>query len=227
MCLKNKTLVVATSGGPDSMALLDMLNTIKDDQHFHLIAAHLDHRLRPDSFREAAAIDQYCGKKQIKVVHGTWPQALHPQSGVEAAARRYRYDFLAQVMHKNAGDYLLTAHHCDDLLENILIKFIRSGDPSEMNSLQAVSGWRGALLLRPLLTLEKADLLAYVRSRGIPFVIDETNNEDEALRNRLRHQVIPVLKRENPHIGRSALRFNRRVNQMASIVARTFTQLGQ
>lgn len=225
--LENKTLVVATSGGPDSMALLDMLEELQSQYHLAIIAAHLDHQLRADSAREGEVIAAYCRDKPIKVVNGLWPTALHPQKGVEAAAREYRYHFLVQVMQENNADYLLTAHHCDDLLENILLKFIRSGNPSEMNSLQAVTKMKDRTLLRPFLSLEKETLLKYDQEKQIPYVIDETNNEDDVLRNRLRHHLVPLLKQENPQIGQNALRFINQLNLVDSLVELEFSQLGQ
>lgn len=225
--LKAKTLVVATSGGPDSMALLAMLNKIQRQYRFHLIAAHLNHRLRPDSERETEVIEAYCQNTQIEVVNAVWPENLHPQKGIEAAAREFRYAFFQRVMEAKQGDYLLTAHHCDDLLENILLKFIRSGNPSEMNSLQAVSKMHGMTLLRPLLAYEKSFLLTYDKKQNIPFVIDETNNEDDTLRNRVRHQVVPLLKKENPHLDQSALRFNEQINLFTTLIDCQFEQIEQ
>lgn len=224
--LENKTLVVATSGGPDSMALLDMLVGLQPQYHLAIIAAHLDHQLRADSAHESEIIAAYCREKPIKVVNQFWPTALHPQKGVEAAAREYRYHFLVQVMQENHADYLLTAHHCDDLLENILLKFIRSGNPSEMNSLQAVTKMKDRTLLRPFLSVEKEMLLKYDQEKHIPYVIDETNNEDDVLRNRLRHHFVPLLKQENPQIGQNALRFSNQLNLVDSLVKLEFTQLG-
>ena len=225
--LEGKTLVVATSGGPDSMALLDMVNEAKVQYHFKLIAAHFNHQLRVDSNCEDTAISSYCQTKQIEVVTGKWSKQLQPQKGIEAAARQVRYQFLTEVMKNMAGDYLLTAHHSDDLLENILLKFIRSGNPSEMNSLQPVSRMNDQILLRPLLTVEKTELLTYVEKRQIPFVIDQTNNEDDALRNRIRHRIVPLLKAENPEIKRSAWRFSKQMNLMTSLIAGDFEQIEQ
>lgn len=225
--LKNKTLVVATSAGPDSMALLDMLNTIKDKYHFRLIAAHLDHLLRPDSGQEIKIIEQYCRFRQIEVKNKQWSLNLHPQTGIEAAARNYRYTWLTKVMQENHGDYLLTAHHSDDLLENILLKFIRSGNPNEMNSLQAVGKMNNRTLLRPFLSSEKADLLAYDQKHQVPFIIDETNNENDVLRNRIRHNIVPLLKQENAQIKQSALRFSKQLNEMNSLIELEFDQLQQ
>ena len=225
--LAAKTLVVAVSGGPDSLALLDLLYQIKEQYRFRLLAAHLDHQLRLDSFKEEKVISAYCQNKSIELISEKWPKSLQPLVGVEAAARKYRYDFLVKIMRNYQGDYLLTAHHMDDLLENILLKFIRSGNPSEMNSLKAISKMQGMTLLRPLLNVQKADLLEYDKKNHIPYVIDQTNNEDDTLRNKLRHHVIPLLKKENKQIGQNALRFSKEVSLLTSIVDERFAQFDQ
>jgi len=225
--LAAKTLVVAVSGGPDSLALLDLLYQIKEQYHFRLLAAHLDHQLRPDSFKEEKVIAVYCQNKSIELINEKWPKSLQPLVGVEAAARKYRYDFLVKIMQNYQGDYLLTAHHMDDLLENILLKFLRSGNPSEMNSLKAISKMQGMTLLRPLLNVQKSELLRYDNKNHIPYVIDQTNNEDDTLRNKLRHHVIPLLKKENKQIGQNALRFSEEVSLLTSIADEKFAQLDQ
>ena len=225
--LAAKTLVVAVSGGPDSLALLDLLYQIKEQYRFRLLAAHLDHQLRLDSFKEEKVISAYCQNKSIELINEKWPKCLQPIVGVEAAARKYRYDFLVKIMHNYQGDYLLTAHHMDDLLENILLKFIRSGNPSEMNSLKAISKMQGMTLLRPLLNIQKADLLKYDKRNHIPYVIDQTNNEDDTLRNKLRHHVIPLLKKENKQIGQNALRFSKEVSLLTAIADERFAQVDQ
>ena len=225
--LAAKTLVVAVSGGPDSLALLDLLYQIKEQYRFRLLAAHLDHQLRLDSFKEEKVISAYCQNKSIELINEKWPKCLQPIVGVEAAARKYRYDFLVKIMRNYQGDYLLTAHHMDDLLENILLKFIRSGNPSEMNSLKAVSKMQGMTLLRPLLNIQKADLLKYDKRNHIPYVIDQTNNEDDTLRNKLRHHVIPLLKKENKQIGQNALRFSKEVSLLTTIADERFAQVDQ
>ena len=225
--LTGKTLVVAVSGGPDSLALLDLLYQIKKRYHFKLISAHLDHKLRSDSLEEEKVISAYCLNKSIQSVNGIWPQNLHPATGIEAAARKYRYNFLVNVMRQNQGDYLLTAHHMDDLLENILLKFIRSGNPNEMNSLRAVGKVQGMTLLRPLLSKKKDDLLLYDQKRQISYVIDKTNYEDDTLRNKLRHHVIPLLKTENKQVGQNALRFSEQVSLLTTMANKNFAQLKQ
>jgi tRNA(Ile)-lysidine synthase len=216
--LKGKKLLVAASGGPDSMALLDLLTELAKTEGCTICAAHLDHQLRADSFQESQVLQEYCQQKAISLFEAKWPKDQQPENGkgIEAAARNWRYAFLEKTDRKIGADYLLTAHHGDDLIENILIKFLRSGIPQEMNSLQAVSERGGIKLLRPLLNFEKAELLAYVQERQIPYVLDQTNLADETLRNRLRHHVLPLLKRENPKLVENANRFRQGMKQLTA-----------
>lgn len=124
-------------------------------------------------------------------------------------------------------DYLLTAHHGDDLLENILLKLIRSGNPEEMNSLQSVGKMRGITLLRPLLAYSKQELVEYDQKHRINYVVDSTNQEDETMRNRLRHHVIPLLKKENSNLLINALRFSKKMIQLTELVNEQVADIGQ
>lgn len=203
--LENRKFLLAASGGPDSMALLQMLvDEVPIDQ---LIVAHLNHQLRKDSYLETELLERFCRKNNLLLFDKKWPINLHPKSGFEAAAREYRYQFLDEVAQEVGADYLLTAHHGDDLLENILLKLIRSGDANEMSSLRPVRPWQGRLLVRPLLEFSKAQLLEFDKKRKIFYIEDSTNNEDDIQRNRLRHHVLPLLKKENPNILVNGLRF--------------------
>ena len=177
--LENKKLLVAASGGPDSMALLDMLKDLQKKQKFELIAAHFNHQSRSDSEEETRILKDYCQKNEIPLFVAKWAKNEQPKSGIEAAAREVRYNFLTKIAKNETADYLLTAHHGDDLIENILLKFIRSGNPEEMNSLQAVGVMHGVTLLRPLLSSSKQEILAYDKERGISFIVDSTNKEDD------------------------------------------------
>lgn len=223
--LKKQTIVLAVSGGPDSMALADLFRQIKDQQQIKLVVAHFDHQLRSDSYRESEIIKAYCQRNDLPFEEEKWHQ--HPQSGIEAAARTARYAYLSQVMQKYQAKYLVTAHHGDDLIENILLKFIRSGVPEEMNSLKAISKRNNFLLLRPLLTSSKQQLLAYVEKRKIDYVNDSTNFEDDTLRNRLRHHVVPLLKKENPHLIANALCYSNDMQDLTTTVQTYLNEFNQ
>lgn len=223
--LKNKKLIVASSAGPDSMALLAMLEKLRLKAGFKLIAAHFDHQLRLDSAKETELLQKFCQKNKIKFINQKWHKEDKIKSGLEAAARKARYTFLTNTVKKENGNYLLTAHHGDDLIENILLKFIRSGNPSEMNSLQEKGKMNGVTLLRPLLNFEKQELLEYDQQNKIDFIVDTTNNEDFAQRNRLRHHVVPLLKKENPHLVKNALRFSHQMTEMSELIEEKFADI--
>ncbi|MDO4912666.1 MAG: tRNA lysidine(34) synthetase TilS [Lactobacillus sp.] len=204
--LKIAKAVVAVSGGPDSMALLDMLR----QSTLPIVVAHVDHNLRADSAKESELLTKYCQRFAIPLFETKWES--HPDHGLEASARDFRYRFFADVIEKQGASYLITAHHGDDLLENILIKLIRSGNPYEMNSLAEVQQRSSYTLLRPLLTKKKAELVAYCQDHQIAYLEDSTNFEDETLRNRLRHNVIPLLKQENPKVVEHAYHFHEKLD---------------
>ena len=205
--IKDKKFLLAASGGPDSVALFYMLIKFLPNPSNQLIVAHLDHCLRKDSNLESDLLKKLTSEFKVQLIEKKWPVELHPQTGIEAKARDYRYAFLADVGKKYQVDYLLTAHHGDDLIENILLKFIRSGDVAEMNSLQVVGRLDSIKLLRPLIEYSKDQLLEYDKKNGLDFIEDETNFEDDTLRNRLRHHVVPLLKKETDHLVKNADRF--------------------
>lgn len=225
--LQNKRLLVAASAGPDSMALLDMLVNLQREFGFTVFAAHFDHQLRSDSSTETEILQKYCAQNKVELFTGKWNKEEQPQLGIEAAARDARYLFLTNLAYAKQMDYLLTAHHGDDLLENILLKLIRSGNPEEMNSLQSVGKMRGITLLRPLLAYSKQELVEYDQKHRINYVVDSTNQEDETMRNRLRHHVIPLLKKENSNLLINALRFSKKMIQLTELVNEQVADIGQ
>ncbi|QNQ81336.1 tRNA lysidine(34) synthetase TilS [Lactobacillus sp. PV034] len=207
--IEAKKFLIAVSGGPDSMALLDLIRHTVTDPTNQLLVGHFDHQLRPDSYLESNLISNYCKKYNLKLFEQRWSKQEQPERGIEAAARKFRYAFLKELVQQNQVDYLLTAHHGDDLIENILLKLIRSGNVKEMNSLIEMGQFEDtqAYLLRPLLKYSKTDLLHYVKVQQLSYIQDSTNFEDKTLRNRLRHHVIPLLKNENKKLIKNANRF--------------------
>lgn len=203
--LDNKKILVAASAGPDSMALAEMMRQLVGSEN--LILGHVDHQLREDSYLESEILEEYAAKHNIRLIQIKWDHEANLQSGIEAKAREFRYGFFRRIIAQEKIDYLLTAHHGDDLLENILLKLIRSGNVSEMNNLKAVGDFAGIKIIRPLLSWSKNELLEYDRKHNLKFVEDHTNQEDDTARNRLRHHVIPLLKKENNNLIENGQRF--------------------
>lgn len=202
-------VVCAVSGGADSMALLWALWTLRKELKITVSAAHFNHRLRHEaSEHDEIAVRQFCMMHRIALRVGSGDvHAAAGQTGesIELAARRLRYAFLEC---QNA-DKIATAHHLDDNCETVLLNLIRG---TGLRGLCGIPPIRGRIV-RPLLSLKKQELVDFCGREKLPFVCDETNDEDDARRNRLRHQVIPLLEKENPQFARS-------VGQMSELLRR-------
>lgn len=184
-------ILVAVSTGVDSMVLLHSL----EQMEYHLGVVYVNHQLRAASTQEEAFLTDYCQERGLPLYKTRWenPAAV----GVEAAARDFRYAFLKKVMTEQGYDVLLTAHHADDQMETILMKLVREGNFFSSSGIRLTQPFGQGRLVRPLLETTKEEILAYSQSNKITYFEDETNTSLEFQRNRLRQQVLPVLKKEN------------------------------
>ncbi|OTN75114.1 tRNA(Ile)-lysidine synthetase [Enterococcus sp. 8G7_MSG3316] len=193
---KEARYLIAVSTGVDSMVLLTaMENMFADSAEKPFAVAHVDHQLREASKEEARFLRQYCADRGISFYESRWETV--PDRGVEAAARTFRYAFFAQIMDLHDYPILLTAHHGDDQVETMLMKMMRDGSLSNAFGIRSQQPFGSGVLVRPLLTLTKEEIQRFAAVHQIPSFEDETNLQDIYLRNRIRHQVLPVLKREN------------------------------
>ena len=203
------TAVAAVSGGADSMCLLDVLHEIAGEGGWTLCAAHFNHGLRGDEAdRDEAFVRSRCEQAGIPFRSGRsdvarW--ASEHRMGVEAAARELRYRFLETVREQLAAVFIATAHNADDNAETVLMHLIRGTGTAGLCGIQPQMGH----VIRPLLFASRTEIEEYNVSRGIPWVEDSTNGDDSLLRNRLRHQVIPVLKEINPGFSEACRRLTR------------------
>ncbi|MBC7498391.1 tRNA lysidine(34) synthetase TilS [Candidatus Gracilibacteria bacterium] len=191
-------IVLAMSGGVDSMVLFDLI--LKIHKKENIIVAHLDHSLRgteSDGDRELVA--NICKREDIvfeveKLDIGS--MATSEKSNLEAIARRERYTFLESVRVKHNAVYTLTAHHAVDQTETIIGNMIKGAKVRGLSGMSVISGF----IFRPLLTILKSDILAYASSHQIEYREDSTNVDKSYDRNRIRHDIIPVLESLNPSI---------------------------
>lgn len=189
-------LVVAVSTGVDSMVLLTLLEQLLAPQQ--VVVAHVNHRLREQSNQEEAFLRQYCEQRQLKLMVDQWEQ--HPSHGIEDAARHERYEFFARVMREVGATTLLTAHHENDVAETLLMKLVRSGEPTEVVGLTEQHQFADGQIIRPLLHVTKDQLVDYGQQHHVKWFEDQTNQEDATLRNRFRHHYLPALIKENPQL---------------------------
>lgn len=197
-------VVVAVSGGPDSMALLYALLRItrSGGSGPDLLVAHLDHGLRPDSGRDAAFVAAAADNAGLEAVVGRVDiaaVAAERRQNLEAAAREERYAFLARVAAERGARAVATAHTASDQAETVLMRVARGAGPDGLVGIEAVRTLAVDIrLVRPLLDVARDAVLAYCRDREIRFVDDVTNRDLERTRAYARHELLPRLERVAP-----------------------------
>ncbi|WP_245994986.1 tRNA lysidine(34) synthetase TilS [Companilactobacillus furfuricola] len=217
-----KRVLVAVSGGVDSMVLCYLVQQIIPSSDIGVVT--IDHGLRQESVTETKFVEAYCHKQGLKFFTTKWH---HPEGdvGMEAAARKFRYDFFDETMQQAGFDTLLTAHHANDLSENILMKLIRSGNVYEVTSLKRQRDFSVGQLLRPLLDFSKAELIEFARNHGIKYFEDATNFEDITMRNRLRNDIFPQLQKENGQLLNHFGLFDRQLTALIELAQNKFNSI--
>ena len=202
------TVVCAVSGGADSMALLWAMYLLKEEWQLRLSAAHFNHCLREEeSDRDEAFVRAFCHGYRIPLQTGS-ARVIPGKKGLEAAAREARYAFLNTLPGKIA-----TAHTADDNAETVLLHLVRGTGLKGLGGIAPANG----RIIRPMLNVTRADVEAFLAEYRIPHVEDSSNGSDAFLRNRLRHEVMPLLRQENPRISRnlSAMALRLRLDEQA------------
>jgi tRNA(Ile)-lysidine synthase len=201
-----ETWVLGLSGGADSTALADALCRLGRRTGLRVVAAHLDHGLRPGSARDAELCQTLCDSLQIPLRRGTADVAHRRQrdgGGLEEAARLERRAFLDEVRQSEGARFVVLAHTRDDQAETVLLRLLRGAGSRGLSAMRIRSGH----LLRPLLDLSRQDVLAHLRARGLSWSDDPTNADRALLRNRVRHELLPYLETSfNPAIRESLAR---------------------
>lgn len=206
-------VLCAVSGGADSMALLHRLWAGREALGITVLAAHLDHGLRgEEALRDAAFVEGWCRERAIPCAVGHADAAAWAGEnglGVEEAARELRYAFLERTADEWRCERIATAHTADDNSETILFHLLRGSGAA---GLRGIPRERGRII-RPLLDTSREEIERYLLENDIPHVEDSSNASDAYVRNRLRHQVMPVLREMNPRLnaamGRTALLLDR------------------
>lgn len=189
-------LVLALSGGLDSVVLLHALLARRNEHPFELRAVHVHHGLSPQADRWADFCAGLCASHAVDLTLHRVRIAGNDPAGIEAAARRERLSIFARL----DADFLLTAHQRDDQAETLLLQLLRGAGPkglAAMAEAQTRPGWR-AVQLRPLLRVTRAEILGYAQAHGLEWVDDESNLDIRYRRNALRQQVMPLLTAHFP-----------------------------
>ncbi len=205
--LKDKDIVVlGLSGGPDSMCLLDILRHLNKD--ITIIAVHINHNIRKESIKELEFINDYCKKNNITLETTTFDKKGKDIDYSEAELREKRYNYFETIINKYKANYLLTAHHGDELIETNIMRSTRGSDIKGYSGFQTITNKKDYKVLKPLVYSTKEEILEYLKDNNIPFVEDKSNNSDKYTRNRYRHNILPALKEENKSIHLKYLKFS-------------------
>lgn len=212
--------LVAVSTGVDSMVLLTLLANLPTAERPQLTVVHVNHELRAQSQREEAFLTRWCAERQLPLVVTHWPRTQHPKQGLENAARQFRYAFFAEQLRQQHADWVATAHQSDEQAETILLKLLRGGNLAQLTGMAASRPLGVGRVIHPLLPFTKQQLRTYATTQQIPWFEDATNQDLVASRNRIRHQVLPVLHQQNPQAGAHLVDYGQQLTAVLQVADR-------
>jgi tRNA(Ile)-lysidine synthase len=230
---RGQRVLVAVSGGADSMVLLQALHSLGRTHGWKISVAHFNHRLRGQAsnadarlVRAAAAklgVACFAGEGNVKTI------AAGAKLSIEMTARKLRHEFLARTAREHGISTVALAHHADDQVESFFLRLFRGSGSEGLAGMK----WRSSspadktvLLVRPLLNFSKADLLEYARAEKIRFREDATNLSNDFMRNRIRNELLPLLRKEyQPGIDKTVLRLMDIIGAESDFVARAAQEI--
>lgn len=213
-----RRVVVALSGGLDSMVLLHAVQALKREGVLEppLAAIHVDHGLDPDSGAWANRCAEVCAALDIPLTHHRVAVDMEDAKGLEAAARRARYAVLESAIH--TGDCLLMAHHADDQAETLLLQLLRGSGPHGLAGMPRKRPFGGGVLVRPLLDFDRDQLAAWAVTQELRWVEDPSNLRRSLDRNFLRLEILPRLRQRWPGLSTTLSRSARLCGETSELL---------
>ncbi len=202
-----ENVVVAVSGGPDSMALLHLLIRIKKAIDINIVCAHVNHNVRVESKDELTFVEKYC--MQNGVIFECMKIENYGDDNFHNEARNKRYNFFKEIILKYNSRYLFTAHHGDDLIETILMRIVRGSTLKGYSGFAKVVKNKEYTIIRPLIQVTKDEIIKYDKQHKINYVIDSSNQKDVYTRNRFRKYIVPAFKKEDKNVHNKFYKFSK------------------
>jgi tRNA(Ile)-lysidine synthase len=230
MLKKGDRVIVACSGGPDSVALLFLLNLIKEKFGLKLFVAHINHKLRgKESEEDEKFVKSLAQKLNLRFYSKSFDIkkiAKKEKLSIEECAREVRYDYLNRLTGRIKATKIALGHNADDQAETVLMRLIRGAGSLGLSGIPPVSG----KIIRPLLDLKREDIEKFLRENRLQFRIDSSNLRKDYLRNRIRLELLPHLKKNyNPNIvevlNRTASILSAQVNYLSKEISKIFDQV--
>ena len=200
------SIVVGVSGGPDSMALLHLMSSIKKVIDIEVVCAHVNHNVRKESSSEKVFVEKFCNNHGI--VFESMKIEDYGDDNFHNEARSKRYNYFGKIVKKYGAKYLLTAHHGDDLIETILMRIVRGSTLRGYSGFSKIVKIDDYTVLRPLINVTKNEIFEYNRINNITYVQDASNQKDVYTRNRFRKYIVPEFKKEDPNVHNKFYKFS-------------------
>ncbi len=194
-------IIVALSGGADSIALLASLASVR---HTELIAAHCNFHLRgEESMRDQHFVEKICSELGIRLVTRDFDvpefQRQHPSTSLEMACRDLRYDWFRYLLSEYNYDRIATGHNADDNIETMFLNLLRGSGTTGLRGMLPDTG----IIIRPLLTIHRSDIESYLKSIGLDHIVDSSNLTSDFKRNFLRNDILPMLRQRWPGLNKA------------------------
>jgi len=199
---KNDKIVIGVSGGPDSVALLYLLNSLKKELKLSLHIAHLDHRLRKDSGKDKEFVLALAKRLKLPVTTAQINiKALATHGSIEEIARNARLGFLFKVARDSGAKKVALGHNFDDRAETVLMRILRGAGLYGLSAILPKRDIAGYQIIRPLIEIRRREIEAFLRQKKIKVRIDSSNLENIYFRNKIRNKLLPLLEKNyNPNI---------------------------
>ncbi len=217
-----EAVVVAVSGGPDSMALLNILLELRNFLDLEIICAHIHHNVRSESDVEKRFVENFC--KKNKIVFEWLKIEEYGDDNFHNEARNIRYKYLKKIAKKHEAKYIFTAHHGDDLIETILMRIVRGSTLKGYSGFSKVIDSDGFLIVRPLITVTKKEIENYNKDKKISYMVDSSNEKDIYTRNRFRKYIVSDLKKEDLNVHKKFYKFSETIHESNEYIDKVVKQ---
>jgi tRNA(Ile)-lysidine synthase len=193
--IKNSHIILGVSGGSDSMALLHVMSTLRNDFNFRLTVVGVNHNLRIEASSELDLVEDFC--KKLNVDFYRKDIYLNGSNNIQSRARDERYKAIRKVKEELGADFIATAHHSNDRAETVLIRILRGTSVKGLSVLEPLNGE----LLRPMIYAKKRDVMIHIERKKIQYAEDPSNKKVEKyLRSKIRYEILPELEKINPNV---------------------------
>ena len=218
---KDDSLLLAISGGIDSMVMLDYFINLKDSMNLKLSVAYVDHQRREDSYLDYQLIDETCKKHKIPLY--TTKLEYEPQINFHSYAHKKRYDFFVEICYKIKANKIVLAHNANDNAETITMRLVRGSSFEGYRGIMPISTYKDITVIRPLLMVSRHEIISYQKEHNVKYNEDSSNSEDNYTRNRYRHYVLPIFEQENPKYLDKFIQFSHYQDIAYQLIKKTTT----